>query len=104
MIIGNGYVQNNVPVRSDALRVKWDGSVIDGNGNKISPTILTSTTITAATTSYTFTDNAITADSVIDIYDTIFGFAPTAMTVSAGSCTVTFPAQSADHTIKLFVY
>ena len=101
LIIGNGTASNAC---SDALRVKWNGDVIDGSGNKISPTILESTTISASTTSYTFTDNAITADSVIDIYDTIFGFAPTAMTVSAGSATITFPAQSSSHTIKLFVY
>lgn len=100
LIIGNG----GNGTRSDALRVKWDGSVIDGNGNKISPTILTSSTISASTTSYTFSDASITTDSVIDIYDSIFGFSPTAMTVSSGSCTVTFPAQSSSHTIKLFVY
>lgn len=101
LIIGNGAADN---ARSDALRVKWDGSVIDGSGNKISPTILTSTTISTSTTSYTFTDNAITADSVIDIYDTIFGFSPTGITVSSGSATITFPAQASTHTIKLFVY
>jgi hypothetical protein len=101
LIIGNGTADN---ARSDALRVKWDGSVIDGNGNKISPTILISTTISASATSYTFSDASIKADSVIDIYDSIFGFSPTAMTVSSGSCTVTFPAQSSSHTIKLFVY
>lgn len=101
LIIGNG---TSVNARSDALRVKWDGSVIDGSGNKISPTILESTTISASTTSYTFTDNAITADSVIDIYDTIFGFSPTGITVSSGSATITFPAQTSSHTIKLFVY
>ena len=100
LIIGNG----TSGTRSNALRVKWDGSVIDGRGNKISPTILTSTTISASTTSYTFTDNAITADSVIDIYDTIFGFSPTGITVSSGSATITFPAQASTHTIKLFVY
>ena len=101
LIIGNGTANN---ARSDALRVKWNGDVIDGSGNKISPTILESTTISAATTSYTFSDASITADSVIDIYDTIFGFAPTGMTVSAGSATITFPAQSSTHQIKLFVY
>ena len=101
LIIGNGASDN---ARSDALRVKWNGDVIDGNGYKISPTIIESVTISAASTSHTFTDNAITADSVIDVYDTIFGFAPTAMTVSAGSCTITFPAQNSSHTIKLFVY
>lgn len=82
----------------------------DGSGGRFwatvsgGPTVLTSTTISAATTSYTFSDAAIAVDSVIDIYDTIFGFAPTGMTVSNGSCVVTFPAQSSSHTIKLFVY
>ena len=104
LIIGNGVLNGGVVTRSDALRVKWDGSVIDGNGNKISPTILTSTTISSATTTYTFSDASITTDSVIDIYDSIFGFSPTNMTVSNGSCTITFPAQSSSHTIKLFVY
>ena len=100
LIIGNGQI--NAP--SDALRVKWNGDVIDGNGNKISPTILTSSTISASATSYTFTNSAIKANSVIDIYDTIFGFAPSNLSTSAGSCTITFPAQSSSHTIKLFVY
>ena len=100
LIIGNG----TSGARSNALRVKWNGDVIGGRGDKISPTILTSTTISTSTTSYTFSDASITADSVIDIYDTIFGFAPTAMTVSNGTCTVTFPAQSSTHKIKLFVY
>lgn len=90
--------------RIEADGIKMTGNVQDFNGNNKTPTILESTTISAATTSYTFTDNAITADSVIDIYDTIFGFAPTGMTVSAGSATITFPAQSTSHTIKLFVY
>ena len=110
-IIGNG--RRKVAggyVRSDALKVDWDGNVVtngnvkDTSGNIKTPTVLTSSTISAATTSYTFSDASITADSVIDIYDTIFGFAPTAMTVSAGSATITFPAQSSSHTIKLFVY
>lgn len=84
----------------------------DGNGGRkwtnaggsAGPTILTSSTISASTTSYTFSDASITTDSVIDIYDTIFGFSPTNMTVSNGSCTITFPAQSSTHKIKLFVY
>lgn len=71
---------------------------------KKTPTILESATISASTTSYTFTDDAITADSTIDIYDTIFGFAPSNIQTSAGSCTITFPAQSSSHKIRLFVY
>lgn len=103
LIIGNG-TGTGVNARSDALRVKWNGDIVDGNGNKISPTILTSTTISASTTSYTFTDDAITADSTIDIYDTIFGFSPSNIQTVDGSCTVTFPAQSSSHQIRLFVY
>jgi len=100
LIIGNGTSN----ARSDALRVKWDGSVIDGDGNKISPTILTSSTISAATTSYTFTNNAITADSTIEVFDEIDGFEYTTCSASAGSCTITFPAQSTSHKIKLHVF
>ena len=84
--------------------IQLTGNVQDMNGNNLTPTILTSSTISASTTSYTFTDDAITADSTIDIYDTIFGFAPSNIQTSAGSCTVTFPAQSSSHQIKLFVY
>lgn len=84
--------------------IKLTGKVQDFDDNNLTPTILESSTISASTTSYTFTNDAITADSVIDIYDTIFGFAPTNIQTSAGSCTITFPAQSSSHTIKLFVY
>ena len=111
-IIGNGTESGGVVSLSDALRVKWNGDVlIDGdikdlseNKKYISPTILTSTTISAATTSYTFTNAAITTNSVIDIYDDIFGFSPTGITVTTGSATITFSAQASTHTIKLFVY
>jgi len=89
----------------DAGEIRLTGDVYDyTDGYKKTPTVLTSTTISAATTSYTFTDAAITVDSVIDIYDTIFGFSPTGITVTTGSATITFPAQASTHTIKLFVY
>ena len=71
---------------------------------KKTPTVLTSTLISTSETTYTFTDAAIKSYSVIDIYDTIFGFAPTNVVTVDGSCTVTFPAQSSSHQIKLFVY
>ena len=109
LIVGNGTGEGQT-FYSDALRLDWDGNLfIRGNvknfrGDNTTPTILTSSTISASTTSYTFSDASITTDSVIDIYDSIFGFSPTGMTVSTGSCVVTFPAQSSSHTIKLFVY
>ena len=87
-----------------AENIQMTGNVQDLSGNNKTPTILESTTISASTTSYTFTDSAIKADSTIDIYDEIFGFAPTGVTTSTGSCTITFPAQSSTHKIKLHVY
>lgn len=114
LIVGNGSGDSS---RSNAFSIDWSGNVMaagnitipagnvkDVNGNNKTPTILTSTTISASTTSYTFSNSAIKTDSVLDLYDTIFGFTPTNMTVSNGSCTVTFPAQSSSHTLKLFVY
>lgn len=95
--------QGNIVMTGDVY-----GEIITGGQAtqfyKKTPTILTSSSISASATSYTFTDDAITADSVIDIYDTIFGFSPSNIQTSAGSCTVTFPAQSSSHQIKLFVY
>ena len=71
---------------------------------KKTPTILESTTISAATTSYTFTDDAIKADSSVEVCDEIDGFEYTTCTVSAGSCVITFDAQSTSHKIRLFVW
>ena len=84
--------------------IQMNGNVMDGDGNNVTPTILTSSTISASTTSYTFSNSAIKTTSVLDLYDSIFGFSPTNMTVSNGTCTVTFPAQSSSHTMKLFIY
>ena len=96
-------VDGNIILTGDVYAWKQSGDFLVREYKK-TPTVLTSSEISASTTSYTFTDSVITEDSVIDIYDTIFGFVPTNCTPSAGSCTVTFPAQSASHKIKLFVY
>lgn len=107
LIIGNGDADID---RSDALRVKWDGNVlIDGNvqdmyGHNKTPTFLTSTTISASATSYTFTDNRITADSTVEVFDEIDGFEYNSCVASSGSCVITFDAQSTSHKIKLFVW
>ena len=107
MTIWDGLGDETVP---NVLRVDWDGNLLIGgnvkntNGFNKTPTILESTTLSTSATSYTFTDDDIKTDSVIDIYDTIFGFTPSNMQTSAGSCTITFPAQSSSHKIKIFIY
>lgn len=101
----NGEYGDSYSVIASNGNIRMTGDVYDYEDDyKKTPTVLTSETISSATTTYTFLDDAITTDSVIDIYDTIFGFSPTGMTVSTGSCTITFSAQSSTHTIKLFVY
>ena len=98
-----GQTEPRTIIKEDSILMTGDVYDYDA-GYKKTPTVLTSTTISASTTSYTFSNAAITTNSVLDLYDTIFGFSPTNMTVSNGSCTVTFPAQSSSHTMKLFIY
>jgi len=96
-----------IPLRKTEITpgvIKMSGNVQDLNGNNKTPTILTSSTISASTTSYTFTNSAITADSTVEVFDEIDGFEYTTCSTSAGSCTITFPAQSTSHKIKLHVW
>ena len=89
----------------DAGEIRLTGDVYDySDGYKKTPTVLTSSTISAATTTYTFADNRITADSTVEVFDEIDGFEYTTCSASAGSCTITFPAQSTSHKIKLHVW
>lgn len=64
--------------------------------NAIGDYATASGTLTAGQTSLTISDNRITTDSLLDIYTSIYGVSPTAVTVSAGSVTLTFEAQAAD--------
>lgn len=108
-IIGGGQ-GGTMPSQKNIFEVDWtgnvliDGNVQDMNGVNKTPTILISPTISASATSYTFSDASITADSTIEVFDEIDGFEYTTCSASAGSCTITFPAQSTSHKIKLHVW
>ena len=96
------YIDNKTEINAGDITIA--GNVFDSQDNKVTPTIMKSPVISASATSFTFTHPAIKADSVIDIYDTIFNFNATNAVTVNGSCTITFPAQSSSHSIKLFVY
>ena len=49
-----------------------------------------------------FPNNAITADSVIDVYSNIVGDKYTSISVSAGTCSITCPVQQ-NRTIRIYV-
>ena len=57
---------------------------------------------TASSSTFTFTNTAITADSVIDVYTNTWGDNPTSVTVSAGSCSVAFSA-SQSRTVRIYI-
>ena len=60
-------------------------------------------TLAAGNTSLTLSDAAITVNSMIDVYTDTFGVNPTAVTVAAGSITMTFEAQAAAVGVKVRV-
>ena len=87
----------------------WDGThtslksaIASGGGGGASWTDVTGT-LTAGSTSITLSDNAITTTSTLDFYTDTFGVNPTAVSVSTGSVTLTFEAQSSNLGVKVRV-
>lgn len=60
-------------------------------------------TLTAGNTSVTLSDASISTSSTIDVYTDTFGVNPTAISVSTGSVTLTFPAQASNVGVKVRV-
>ena len=58
------------------------------------PKVLPAQSLTAAGGTLTFNDASITENSLITPYATLYGISPENMESSAGTCTVTFSAQS----------
>lgn len=93
-----------------SLAITEPGKVMDGktcseNLIKALGTTLTAT-LTAGATSVTFTDPAITDDSLIDVYTDVYGVIPTDMAYDGDThtLTVTFdPQQAADVGVKVRV-
>ena len=70
-------------------------------GTQIVPWVDLSDTLTAGSTTLTFTNSIITTNSVIDYYTDTFGVEPTNIVVAAGSITLTFDAQQSDVGVKV---
>ena len=85
----------------------YDGTyyqLVSGGGGSEKYLDTTITTSTSASVTATFTDSAITANSVIDVFTSQLGLNYSAMTISAGSCTVTFPAQASAASVTVRIY
>ena len=59
--------------------------------------------LTASGGTLTFKDSSITTTSLIDVYATIPNIAPSTITAAAGTCTVTFDAQSSSFDVCITV-
>lgn len=57
--------------------------------------------LTAGQTSITFSDNVINSNRAIDYFPSIYGVAPTSITVTSGSVVFTFEEQETDMTLKV---
>ena len=53
-------------------------------------------TLTAGNTSLAFTDAAISSNSIVDIYVSVYGISPTAASIADNTLTLTFEAQASD--------
>lgn len=64
--------------------------------NSIGSYVTLTDTLTAGSTSITFTDNRITADSMIECFTSVMGVNPISESHTDGSITYTFEAQASD--------
>jgi hypothetical protein len=61
-------------------------------------------TLTAGSTTLTFTDASITSDTIVDnVLTSVYGVIPEDMTISNGSLTLTFDAQATDIGVKVVI-
>lgn len=128
-ILGNGEVQYEYDSTywgltgkiypSNAMTVDWDGNTTIsgdltfkyGNSPNTSLSTILSTisgayievtgTLTAGSTILTLSDPAILTTSTFEFFTDTFGVSPTAVSVSTGSITLTFPAQQANLGVKV---
>lgn len=83
-------------------RVGIGSSYTEINGTKYMEQ--TKTLSTSGSTTYSFSNSAITTDSVIEPYSSIYGIVPESITVSSGSCSVVIPKYSSAASCKIRIY
>ena len=91
-VVNDRYLHTNASTGA----LEW--AQVQGGGS--SATILTGT-LTAGNTTITFTDNAITATALIDIYTDDPDVGWESRSVSSTTLTITFPVQASDLSVKV---
>ena len=98
--IGSTGTASSIGTRYQRVGIGSTYTEIDGT-KYMEQTLTLSTT---GSTDYRFTNSAITADSLIQPYASIFGIAPSNITVSAETCVVTLPSYSSAVSCKVRIY
>ena len=81
--------------------LKTTSTFVEGAINELYGLVLT-TTLTAGTTTVTFSDVSITTNSTLDnIWTSVFGVNPTNAVFATGTLTLTFEARSSDLSVKV---
>lgn len=112
--VGNGLTVTSNALNADVQTVTVDSTgtasntgaryqsvTINGTANEIDGTKYMEITNTSGS-SFTFTNAAITASSVIDVYTDTWGDNPSSVTVSSGSCVVAFGA-SQTRSVRIYI-
>lgn len=97
--IGDGVAQLLYPLRLNTANKSIFGAI---NELAAGGVVLTGT-LNAGSTTITLSDAAINANSSFDFYTSVYGIAPTAVSVSAGEIELTFEAQSVNLGVKVVV-
>lgn len=79
------------------------GYVMDASVTALAPKIFNGTIRPTGSTTLTFIDPVITSTAKIEIYTSLWGFAPDNVTVSGNTLTVVFPTPSALVEVKVEV-
>ena len=90
-----GGIKGIVTSRSDQA-----GYVLDSRYCAATPVTLSATLVQGQTT-LTFTNSAINVNAKIEVFTNTYGVSPTNMAQSGTTLTLTFPAQSADVSVKV---
>ena len=86
----------------DTAYVGTDGCLYSGGKKCFAPTEVTGT-LSAGATSLTLSNSAITTSSTVEVFTSVYGVCPTAVSVSAGKVVLTFDAQSSNISVKVRV-
>lgn len=100
---GSHGITNGPAFGSDTtVFLRNDGTWQTPPGGASSVTV--SKSLAANATSLSFTNAAITASAMIDVYTSVYGVNPTKMAVSGTTLTLTFPSSHVASTIKIQIW